>query len=381
MSSLLQNRGWLCVQFRLDNKNIRLYLGLRDTRQNRRSPLIKEVFEAIDQKCWAQMANLFPSCKALQSYRTRDNGLSFRAASERFLEYQKAANSRATVDYYRAVFTCNIWPTSLGEKELRMITPGDVTALMGEIRERGHVARANKVRQAISAVFNWARREHDGAHNFLAKDNPVDFTKPLRVQRTEDDINPFSDEEVQKILHATRPGWERRFVIVAIETGLRPSENAGLKRANVDFAAHAIYVRQNVSRWGEGALKTSRSRRTVDMTNLSRQALQEQIAEVQLRSEWLWPHHHSGKGPHSSHNFSRRNWPVILKRAGVRHREFYQCRHTFATRLLHEGADWDYIADQMGHRDLSMLHRHYWKWRPGTARKPASRQIANSAET
>ena len=48
MSSLLQNRGWLCVQFRLDNKNIRLYLGLRDTRQNCRSPLIKEVFESVN---------------------------------------------------------------------------------------------------------------------------------------------------------------------------------------------------------------------------------------------------------------------------------------------------------------------------------------------
>ena len=35
-----------------------------------------------------------------------------------------------------------------------------------------------------------------------------------------------------------------------------------------------------LSRWGEGALKTPRSRRTVDMTNHSRQALQEQIAEV-----------------------------------------------------------------------------------------------------
>jgi integrase len=54
----------------------------------------------------------------------------------------------------------------------------------------------------------------------------------------------------------------------------------------------------------------------------------------------------------------------------VRHREFYQCRHSFATMLLSAGADWRYIADQMGHSDLTMLQKHYWKWRPGSVPKP-----------
>lgn len=61
---------------------------------------------------------------------------------------------------------------------------------------------------------------------------------------------------------------------------------------------------------------------------------------------------------------------AILKRAGVTHREFYQCRHTFATLLLRGGADWQYVADQMGHADLTMLQKHYWKWRPGSTPKP-----------
>ena len=55
----------------------------------------------------------------------------------------------------------------------------------------------------------------------------------------------------------------------------------------------------------------------------------------------------------------------------MKHREFYQCRHTFATLLLSAGADWRYIADQMGHTDLTMLQKHYWKWRPGTIPRPA----------
>ena len=63
--------------------------------------------------------------------------------------------------------------------------------------------------------------------------------------------------------------------------------------------------------------------------------------------------------------FSSRFSPKILKRAGVKLRNFYQCRHTFATLLLQGGADWRYVADQMGHVNLTMLQKHYWKWRPG----------------
>jgi integrase len=103
------------------------------------------------------------------------------------------------------------------------------------------------------------------------------------------------------------------------------------------------------------------------MTEAVYQALKEQLDSVQLRSDRvLYPR----ADPHSSHNFSDRGWPAILKRAGVKDREFYQCRHTYATLLLKAGADVQYIADQMGHANLTMLQKHYWKWRPGTPTGP-----------
>jgi integrase len=52
--------------------------------------------------------------------------------------------------------------------------------------------------------------------------------------------------------------------------------------------------------------------------------------------------------------FADTHWSAILKRAGVTHRSFYQCRHTYATLLLAAGADWTYIADQIGHANLMM---------------------------
>ena len=62
----------------------------------------------------------------------------------------------------------------------------------------------------------------------------------------------------------------------------------------------------------------------------------------------------------------------------MKHRNFYQCRHTFATLLLQGNGDWRYVADQMGHTDLTMLQKHYWKWRPGSIAKPSTDPIAEA---
>ena len=106
------------------------------------------------------------------------------------------------------------------------------------------------------------------------------------------------------------------------------------------------------------------------MTEPVYRVLREHVAATELQSPWLWSIGKYRPEPHNPQRFSAKNWPAILKRAELNHREFYQCRHTFATLLLQGGADWQYVADQMGHADLTMLQKHYWKWRPGSTRTP-----------
>jgi integrase len=91
----------------------------------------------------------------------------------------------------------------------------------------------------------------------------------------------------------------------------------------------------------------------------------------------VWLDKQRGK-PHSAERFSRTNWSAILKRAGLEHREFYQCRHTYATLLLSAGADWTYIADQLGHKNLAMLQKHYLRWEQGRPKGPALDVMADA---
>ena len=48
-----------------------------------------------------------------------------------------------------------------------------------------------------------------------------------------------------------------------------------------------------------------------------------------------------------------------LRKAGIRYRNPYQTRHTFATQMISRGANLFWLASQMGHKGPEMLFRHY----------------------
>jgi integrase len=378
MGKVFANRGSLLVSFHVprDGRRVRwrYYFGLPDTRDNRRraEAIAKEIREMIAAGRWADLADRFPNARPLASFRKPATELTFRELSERFLAQQKAVNAESTFTYYADALRVLIWPTSLAAKPARLITAGDITLLLGEVKCARSTYRAKQARRVISAVFGY------GLSDYLVDENPVRRTKAPRTDEIEETVDPFTKEEVRLIIDAARKGRERRIVTVALGTGMRPGETFGLKRENVDLAVGVLYVRQTVGRRGEeGKVKTPKSRRTIQMTEPVRQALKEQLDDVQLKGPWVWLDARRGK-PHSGREFARTNWSAILRRAGVTHRNFYQCRHTYATLLLAAGADWTYIADQMGHTNLTMLQKHYLRWKQGKPKGPGLDVMADA---
>jgi integrase len=386
VSSIHTDKGWLLVSFIIwhgDRRiHVRLYPGIRDTRDGRRSPTLKELLGLIEMRRWDELARRYPRCKALAPFRPvilERDATTFRQASERFLAYQRNTNTPGTVDYYQRNLKTHVWSVAeFSNKPLKIIGATDVSNLFAPVRQRGHHAQAAVIRRVVSSIFNWARGERGTDGEYLITDNPVIRMKPVKIERDEDAIEPFTADEARRIIAAAQPGWERRVVTVAIGAGLRPNENLGLKRTNIDLGARVIRIRQTYSRYGQGGVKNKRSRRDVNMTEPVYRALREQLLDTELHSPWLWARSRSIPRPHHPSSFSDKRWPAILKRAGVKHRNFYQCRHTFATLLLKGGSDVQYIADQMGHTDLTMLQKHYWKWRPGSIVKPSADPIAEA---
>ena len=56
------------------------------------------------------------------------------------------------------------------------------------------------------------------------------------------------------------------------------------------------------------------------------------------------------------------HWNSAVKRAGIRRRNPYHTRHTFACWLLSAGANPSFIANQMGHDNAQMVYEIYATW-------------------
>ena len=70
----------------------------------------------------------------------------------------------------------------------------------------------------------------------------------------------------------------------------------------------------------------------------------------------------SHTGYHYAVNSINKIWAPIIKRAGIRYRNAYQSRHTYACWSLSAGANPNFIATQMGHTDAQMVYKVYGKW-------------------
>jgi integrase len=66
--------------------------------------------------------------------------------------------------------------------------------------------------------------------------------------------------------------------------------------------------------------------------------------------------------PWADEQVQRRYWTATLKRLGIRHRDAYQTRHTFATLTIMDGVNAAWVGRQMGHASLRMTLDVYAKW-------------------
>ena len=74
-------------------------------------------------------------------------------------------------------------------------------------------------------------------------------------------------------------------------------------------------------------------------------------------------------------------WQPLCNRAGIKYRNPYQVRHTYASVLLTAGHNPWYVAAQLGHEDVEMVFRTYGKFiredyqKPKTPPKAASGSV------
>lgn len=67
----------------------------------------------------------------------------------------------------------------------------------------------------------------------------------------------------------------------------------------------------------------------------------------------------------------------ILKKAGVRYRNAYQTRHTYASMMLSQGENIMWVSKQLGHVDVEMVMKTYGRWIPDHSLHSGYRPVHN----
>jgi len=198
--------------------------------------------------------------------------------------------------------------------------------------------------------------------------NPVSLVTASRYQSDKSVaesnyvVDPLSPAEVNALLSAAcNKQWENLFRF-AIQTGLRSSELCALRWRDIDFAGKTVHV-QSASVVGViKGTKTKAGTRKVELNSEALDALQSQKLFTCIKGEFIFSDPKTGKPWANADAIRKKAWVPTLRKAGIRYRNPYQTRHTFATRYISQGVNLFWLAGQMGHKGPEMLFRHYGRY-------------------
>lgn len=254
----------------------------------------------------------------------------------------------------------SFWYPAIGDRSIDDIKRGDILDALARKQWRSMKTRNNHMIPA-RGVFEYAFLDD------LIERDPTDKIKNAKFQSPPPD--PFDLEEVETILAKMRQRYDEQIVNYfefAFFTGMRPSEIIALTWDDIDRRKRIARV-HHVRVWGVDKQETKTHReRDVELNSRAMSALQRQMAHTYMRNAKAVFYEPGFDRPwHDDRRQREDYWAPTLKACGIRYREPYQTRHTFATLNLMAGANPMWVAQQMGHVNMKMLLERYSRWIPG----------------
>jgi len=269
--------------------------------------------------------------------------------------------SPSTLNGYRKIINGHLLP-QFAATEVRLLAPSTVREWVSSLGVTAKTAR--NVLSVLRSVLD------DAVNDELISQNPLDKIAlkkllTMTAKKSEYTVDPFDNLEIEAIV-ATATGQARNLFQFAFWSGLRTSELIGLEWGDIDWIHGTVRVQRAVVVKTEKGTKTSAGTRDVMMLPLARAALQAQKEHTFLAGARVFHNPRTGTEWETDAQIRKTCWTPVLKKAGVRYRNPYQTRHSYASRLLSAGENPWWVSKQMGHVDVEMVFRHYGKWIPNT---------------
>lgn len=386
-----QDNGLLFFDFRYQGSRCREQTLLQDTPVNRKR--LQKALAAIESEITAgtfDYAKTFPGSRSLSrpanvaqvtptaavSPQTLAAAASaaalapptptFRDFTTTWLSEHQVEWRRSHIKVLKSTLDGHLMP-AFGDRPVGTITKAEVLAFRARLAELpGRVGDklSNKRINGILAPLTQILNEASDRFGFAS---PVAKLKRLKTRKS--DVDPFSLDQVQKILATVRVDW-RDYFTTRFLTGMRTGEAHGLKWKYVDFEHRLILIRETFVLGEDDETKTEGSMRDIQMSQPVFEALKRQFEATGKLGAYVFCNREGQ--PIDNKNFSDRVWYPLLRHLGLAKRRPYQMRHTAATLWLASGEAPEWIARQLGHSNAQMLFSVYSRFVPNMTRRDGS---------
>ena len=222
-----------------------------------------------------------------------------------------------------------------GDMRLSGITRQDVERLRAVLAQELSHATVNRYMALLKTVYNkaiaWGKTKH----------NPVQGIKQFKETHR---IRFLTDEEEER-LEAVFPKDYWPWLEVALHTGMRRAEQFELRWDNINFQTRTLTIM--LSKHGEI--------RHIPMNDRVIEILRS--LPSRLNSPWVFTSS-NGETPMDANNFVRRIFMPALRKAEIKDFRWHDLRHTFASRLVMDGADLMTVQELMGHKTIAMTMKY-----------------------
>lgn len=223
---------------------------------------------------------------------------------------------------------------------------------------------------------------NDAVADDLIPTNPIAGLRirAPRIIKT-DPIDPFDAAERATIL-GSLAGAERNMVEFWFWTGLRSSEIVALEWGDIDWVHNKIHITKAKTDRSNGVVegtKTQASTRFIELLKPAKDALLRQKEHTLMAGKLVFVRR-DGEPYAGARDIRDQLWTRALRKAGVRYRYPYQCRHTYATMLLDAGENIRWISAQLGHTNWTFTARVYTRFMPQSFADAGSKAVEKFGE-
>lgn len=208
----------------------------------------------------------------------------------------------------------------------------------------------------------------DAVMEEIIESNPLFGWKYTRRNpvKTKHHVDPFTAEEQRLILASCKEPQHRNLFQVAFWTGMRTSELAALEWGDIDWAAGIARVQRALTQAADDPEepKTLSGIRDIKLLPSALEALTRQKAYTFLANDVVFHNPRTNERWAGDQPIRQGAWVPALRTACLRYRNPYQTRHTYASMMLTAGEPVMWVAQQMGHKDWTMIAKIYGKWIP-----------------